>query len=50
MTDGGENVDSDLERAQTSEHCYIDPVENSVVATLGNTHGQESNTRRGKFR
>ena len=27
----------------------IDPVENSVVATLGNTHGQESNTRRVKF-
>ena len=27
----------------------IDPVENSVVAALGNTHGQESNTRRVKF-
>ena len=24
----------------------IDPLENSVVAALGNTHGQESNTRR----
>ena len=23
----------------------IDPVENSVVAALGNTHGQESNTK-----
>ena len=27
----------------------IDPVENSVVAALGNRHGQESNTRRVKF-
>ena len=27
----------------------IDPVENSVVGTLGNTHGQESNTKRVKF-
>ena len=27
----------------------IDPVENSVVAALGNTHGQESNTRRVKI-
>ena len=27
----------------------IDPVENSVVAALGNTYGQESNTRRVKF-
>ena len=27
----------------------IDPVENSVVAALGNIHGQESNTRRIKF-
>ena len=26
----------------------IDPVENSVVAELGNTHDQESNTRRVK--
>ena len=24
----------------------IDPLENYVVAELGNTHGQESNTRR----
>ena len=27
----------------------IDPVENSVVAALGNIHGQESNTRRVTF-
>ena len=27
----------------------IDPVENSVVAALGNKHGQDSNTRRVKF-
>ena len=27
----------------------IDPVENSVVAALGKTHGQESNTKRVKF-
>ena len=27
----------------------IDPLENYVVAALGNTHGQESNIRRGKF-
>ena len=27
----------------------IDPVENSVAAALGNTHGQESNTRRVNF-
>ena len=27
----------------------INPIENSVVAALGNTHGQESNTRRVKF-
>jgi hypothetical protein len=27
----------------------IDSVENSFVAALGNTHGQESDTRRVKF-
>ena len=27
----------------------IDPIENSVVAEPGNTHGQESNTRKVKF-
>ena len=27
------------------QYGSIDPVENSVVATLGNIHGQESNTR-----
>ena len=27
----------------------IDPVDNSVMAALGNTCGQESNTRRSKF-
>ena len=27
----------------------IDPVENSVVTAVWNTHGQESNTIRGKF-
>ena len=27
----------------------IDPVKNSVVAALGNMHGQESNTGRVKF-
>ena len=28
---------------------HIDPVENSVVAALGHTHGQESNTREKNF-
>ena len=28
---------------------HIDPVQNYVVAALGNTHGQKSNTRRVKF-
>ena len=32
-----------------TESYGIDPVENSVVAALGNTHVQESNTRRVKF-
>ena len=27
----------------------IDPVENSVAEALGNTHGQESNTRTNTF-
>ena len=27
----------------------IDPIEDSVVAALGNTHGQESNNKRDKF-
>jgi hypothetical protein len=27
----------------------IDPVEDSVVAALGNTHGQESNNKSVKF-
>ena len=31
------------------EQPSIDPVDNSVVAALGNIHGQEINIRRGKF-
>ena len=31
------------------EQASIDPVENSVVAALWNTHGQASNTTRVKF-
>ena len=27
----------------------MDPLDNSAVAALENTHGQESNTKRGKF-
>ena len=39
----------DFTQGSTREQPSIDPVENSVVAALGNTYGQESNTRRVKF-